>query len=166
MARDKVKRAFIWIRNYLRIIDKTTLPGEILDEIRPSIDTLGWDRLQEPIFETVTVTAGASTEVQLSIVPEDEARYYMALSAFHTSATAKDIHIAFRDRAGNSVGLNRSLGLPANQVLALERPFLVPAGARVAMVSRTAVGVGEDLTITGMSYTLDIGEYVPASPQG
>ncbi len=166
MARDKIKRAFIWMRNAMRIIEKTTLPGEISGEIRPIIDVFGWDRLQEPVFETATVTGGAATEVQLSVVPENEARLYLSADFFHTSVTAKDIRIVFRDRGGQGVSLSRTLGFPANFFGNLERPILVPAGSRLAAVSRTAIGALEDLTIAGMSYTLPIGEYVPFTPYG
>ena len=90
MAIDKIKRAFIWMRVALRITDKTTLPGDVLGEIRPILDTFGWDR-RSP--ESSGPGDGPQTEnnqsnlagdvVTLSAVPEGVMRYVLYASASH-----------------------------------------------------------------------------------
>jgi len=87
MASDKVKRAVIWLRTAFRITDKTTLPGEILGEIRPSVDVFGWDRLNRESSgpgvgpQSVNALGGlAVSRVNLPAVPEGTMRYVIGAS--------------------------------------------------------------------------------------
>jgi len=161
MARDKVKRAFVWIRKTLRIIDRTTLPAEILGEIRPTLDTFGWDRLASTEFATAS-SPGATTLVQLAAVPEDEAHLFVAAHVTHDDPVgSKDITLMLEDLGGNRTALTTTVGPNASFFIALLRPILVAPGARLIGVSRNAIAGGSNFVIAGLFARLDVGEYIP-----
>lgn len=84
MPTDKIKRSFVWLRKTLGIIDKTTLPGEVLGEVRPVMDLFGWDRLGEvSIFES-PFTVAPGTAVTSTEVPEDVVRLVLFAAVRHT----------------------------------------------------------------------------------
>jgi len=164
MAIDRIKRAFTWMRNSLRVIDKTTLPGEIDGVIRPRLDVYGWERLQTVTHQSVQ-TVGTVTETPLPTVPEGECRLYFAVDLQHSDAAAKAIVIAFA--TGNlRTTLLRQINIAQNETLALERPVLVPPGSFLVGISRQAVPTPQLFIIRGEFITLDIGEYVFGSPYG
>lgn len=171
MPQDKVKRAFIWLRNTLRITEKTTLPGSVLGEIRSTIDTFGWDRLNSQssgegsgpqsinIFGTTTLAAMAPT-------PQGVMRYIIAaswktndvafvgflrcelLSAGTAVAVAVQEPFAF-----DADGLNVTVGL--------NRHLLLQPGDLLRSVSSVATGVGTRNEFQARFVDIDFGEYIP-----
>ena len=161
MAIDKIKRSLFWLRQTLRITEKTTLPGEILGEIRPTLDSFGWERLSVPVPITAT-SAGATTLVELPLVPDDEAHYFIAAHITHDDPVgSKDYSLMLVDVRGNRFALTRTIGQSQNFFLELGRPILVPPGGRLAGVSRNAIAGGSNFVIGGLFARLDIGEYLP-----
>lgn len=84
MASDKIKRNFVWLRKVLEIIEKTTLPGVILGDVRPTIDTFGWDRLSEDPTFANTFDPAPAIEVDSATVPENVVRLYLHAAVRHT----------------------------------------------------------------------------------
>jgi len=169
MAIDKVKRAFIWIRNSLRIIDRTTLPGEILGEIRPTLDTYGWDRLRPgPAGEGAGPTAEnaqgvlATDSVLLSAVPAGIMRYVIFLSGSHDDPVAGGLELSFQLRTGTiDVGIAPSRVTAANPVrMGLDRHLLLEPGQVLLMRSVPAPAVGERLFLRMRFVDIDFGEYI------
>ena len=167
MAIDKVKRAFIWIRNALRIIDKTTLPGEILGEIRPTLDTFGWERLPEAQTTTFTGSAAADNVIT-SVVPQDVVRVILAASMQSTDATqALTEWIEIRSVLGGSldIGISRPVlvGIGDNGTrVPLERIIYMNPGDRLVGRSSPAPAVATALQIRWLFIDLPVGEYIPA----
>jgi len=84
LAIDKIKRNFVWLRKVLGIIDKTTLPGEILGEVRPTLDTFGWDQLQQPSAFGSTFAVAPATSTAAAVTPEGFLRVYFHAAVRHT----------------------------------------------------------------------------------
>jgi len=82
---DKIKRSFVWLRKTLGIIDKTTLPGAVLGDVRPVMDLFGWDRLsdQAAIFES-PFTGAPGTAVTSTITPLGVVRVVLFAAVRHT----------------------------------------------------------------------------------
>jgi len=169
MARDKVKRAFVWMRNSLRIIDRTTLPGEILGEVRPTIDTFGWDRLApgsagEGAGPTAENAQGglASNSVLLSVVPANVMRYVIFLSGSHDDPVAGGLELSFQLRtAGIDIGIAPSRVTAANPVrMGLERNIVLIPGQQLLLRSVPTPAVGERLFLRMRFVDIDFGEYI------
>ncbi len=165
MAMDKIKRSFLWLRRSLEIIDKTTLPAEILGEVRPTLDLFGWDL---PVYEFIsTVAAGVATTTRLAPVPEGETHLFCACDISHNDPVgSKDMSIQLENVGGSQVALTQTVGLNANFFVALRRPYLVTAGSNLMGVSRNAIALGSQFTIRAMFIRLTPGEYLPGTPFG
>lgn len=165
MARDKVKRAFIWIRSALRIIDRTTLPGEILGEIRPTLDTFGWDRLAEATFETATGGVGASN-VQFTTVPAGFVHLYLQASARITVAGPFNVWVGMRGPAVGPIGTVACAPLAAailgQKAAPIQRPVIVPEGFSLEARSEAAIVAGS-VILEAFRIVLPVGEYIPPS---
>ena len=170
MARDKVKRAFIWLRNTLRIIDRTTLPGEILGEIRPTLDTFGWDRLSpaaagEGVGPTDLNAQGTLNAdiVTLAAVPQGVMRYVFRASCSHNDPVAGGLALSIQVRNGSiDIGLNPSQAVEANPIRhGMDRSFLLAPGEQLICRSVPAPGLTERLFIRYRFVDLDFGEYIP-----
>ncbi|MEE8489994.1 MAG: hypothetical protein V3S43_06630 [Acidimicrobiia bacterium] len=162
MARDKVKRAFTWIRKTLRIIDRTTLPGEILGEIRPTLDTFGWERLPEA---TVLTSQAANPGVAVaSATPDiDTLRLVLHASLEHGDTGVSQTASLLKRRNPGAL----DVGLP------VDRPVII-VGEFMSMIGTTFL-VNNDFIIAEMltipaagSMTLRLwvidlpfGEYIP-----
>lgn len=166
MARDKVKRAFVWMRKSLRIIDKTTLPGEIVGEIRPIIDLFGWERLNESTARITTSGANVNT-ITSTAVPADVLRLILEASV-ETSNTALAFTVwmdHLDDETNVNVGVMRPLDIPISGVSirsAITRPVFMRPGDQLSGRCTPATGVGETLTLRERFVDLSIGEYIPA----
>jgi len=172
MAEDKIKRAFVWLRQSLRIVDRTTLPGTILGEVRPTLDTFGWDRLS-PSPSGVgngprslnSNGALASATAAMVAVPDGVMRYIInasiqtddpALVAFMRFEVVKDgIAIAAQEPFFiNANGANVRIGL--------NRHLLLEPGDVLQAVSSVAPAAGQRNSIRARFVEIDFGEYVPA----
>ena len=131
------------------------------------LDTsVGWSSCITPEFITAT-SAGSTSLVQLAVVPTGEIHWYIACSITHDDAAgSKDMYIVHEDASAKRVGLTTQIGITTDFNIALLRPVMVPAGERLAGVSRTAVAAGSDFVISGQFLRLSLGEYVPGSPYG
>jgi len=164
MARDKVKRAFIWLRDSLRVIDKTTLPGEILGEIRPTIDTFGWERLGGPLQEESSTAGLGSNGVILSAVPEGIMRYVVFASCSHNDTVSTlNMSLQVRHPTGpTDFGISPGVVIDAQPVrLGLDRRILLAPGQQLAAFSRPAPGGAFALTVRMLFIDIPVGEYIP-----
>lgn len=172
MAEDKLKRSFIWLRQALRIIDKTTLPGTIVGEVRPTIDIFGWDRLNPESSgpgngpESLNNNGAlANTTASMVAVPAGVMRYIInascqtddaALIAFMRMEVVKDgIAIAAQEPFFlNANGANVRIGL--------NRHLLLETGDVLQCVSSVAPAAGQRNSIRARFVDIDFGEYIPA----
>lgn len=165
MASDKIKRSFVWLRRTLEIIAKTTLPGEILGEVRPILDTFGWDRLQEEQFSQATAAAPARA-VASDTPPVGTLRFVLGASLEHTDTgvTATGWLLKRRNPGATDVGLptDRS-AIVVGEFLSMQgTTFLVNNDFIIAEVF--AVPVAGQLSLRLRFIDLPFGEYIPSSP--
>lgn len=163
MARDKVKRAFIWIRSALRIIDRTTLPGEILGEIRPILDTFGWDRLREATELGTTFTAAPGVSTTGAVTPDDVLRVYVAGAVRHTDVGVNHflwIEKVLRDTSQVIELTPPTLAVPVDVPQCLTRWIVVEPGARLRGVTDLALVAGA-IALNLNFIDLPFGEYIP-----
>ena len=171
MPIDKVKRAFTWLRKSLRIIDKTTLPGEILGEVRPTLDVFGWDLIAEnPPEQVNNSSAGATLFTRLPPVPEGEVHLFLTCDAEHTDPVGSHIlRIDYRDETALAestiVSVATGTALFDDRVI-IRRPILVTPGARLVVISSDSIPIGSVLNIRGHFVRLNLGEYFAGSPYG
>lgn len=169
MPTDKIKRVITWIRKTLDITEKTSVPGTIDGTIIPVLAALGWERCEEIEFITAT-SAGATNLVELANVPEGEMHYFLTCHVGHDDpATSKAIRIAMRIASNviaSGVTIKTTETIFSLGFLGMDRPILVPPGARLIGSSRTNIAIGSDFTIAGHFLRLPIGEYVTGSPYG
>ncbi|MEE9263822.1 MAG: hypothetical protein V3V11_05150 [Vicinamibacteria bacterium] len=166
MARDKVKRAFVWIRKSLRIIDRTTLPGEILGEIRPTLDTFGWERFNEP--ESSSVSSANVNFIVGPAVPEGFLRYVLAASVETNAAILNETIWIDWSAGGVVTGLIQPFlapprDLPGGEVrVGLERPIVMREGDTLRGRCNPTMAGGERVFINQRFVDIEIGEYIPA----
>jgi len=166
MALDKIKRQFIWLRQVLELIDKTTLPGEVLGEVRVGMELFGWDRLTEATMVN-NVGGAATNNVVSAIVPTGILRVVLEAQVVNSDPLiAVDLWISHRGLIGGTtnvavgevttqaIGFN---GVPASS----SRIVYMQPGERIIGNSRPAPGVGEELTLTFRHIDLPVGEYIP-----
>lgn len=165
MALDKIKRSFVWLRNSLRIIDRTTLPGQILGEVRPSIDVFGWERLDGDVQEENAQGLVQQNIVVLPIVPEGIMRYVIYASMSHNVpgniTLSMQVRLAF---AALDIGVQGSLkNVPASPFrTSLDRNIVLQPGEQLICRSVPTPGVAETLFIRYKFIDIDVGEYIPA----
>lgn len=167
MARDKVKRAFVWLRKALRITDKTTLPGHVLGEIRPSLDVFGWERLEGPGTVETAQGALATDVVVLTAVPDGVARFVIYASCSH-SDTVNGLILSMQVRTvvGTDIGVeaweyvNPCTAQPV--LFPLKRNILLQPGEQLICRSRVPPAAGTRLFIEYKFVDLTPGEYLPA----
>jgi len=164
MARDKVKRAFTWLRTSLRIIDRTTLPGEILGEIRPILDTFGWDRLHEASSFASPFTAAPGNIVTGPVTPDDVIRVYLTAAVRHTDTGVSKFLWIEKSLPGNLtfVGVTPpTLAIPPQVPQALGRVIVLEPAARLR--GRTDVNLVAGAIALDLNFIdLPFGEYIPA----
>ncbi len=171
MARDKVKRAFVWIRKTLRIIDRTTLPGEVLGEIRTTLDAFGWDRLSPasagegagPVNETAQSPLNGNT-ASLTAVPVGVMRYII-----HASASTNDplgtglinLQVRTGDPGAPEIGIDKATVAIVQPMLhGLERSLLLAPGEQLLAVMVPGADVVSRVFIRAKFVDIDLGEYI------
>jgi len=171
MAIDKVKRSLIWLRQTLRITEKTTLPGEVLGAIRPVVDTFGWERLNsqssgEGIGPQSINIFGSTTLAAMAPTPEGVMRYIIAASwktndpAFIGSLRCELLS------AGTSVAVavQEPFDFPIaqpNVTVGLNRHLLLEPGDFLRSVSSVATAVATRNEFQARFVDIDFGEYIP-----
>lgn len=165
MATDRIKRAITWIRKTLEITEKTTLPAEILGEIRPTLDAFGWEKYGDAVNANFSIVNSAL--ISSSVVPENTFRLITEASIHANSALAFTfwIELVHSTPTALRIGLTRPFLMPAasaNVPVALERPILLGPGDSLRGNSLPTTGVGEILVLRTRSIDLTIGEYMPA----
>lgn len=162
MARDKIKRSFIWLRNSLELIDRTTLPGEILGEVRPTLDTFGWDRLKQNEFSTQFASAPANG-VAGPVTPEGVVRLILTASVRHTDTGV--VHFMWIEKLESVITeithvTDPTVEKPVNVPESLKRWIWVPPGARLrarVLTNLVAGSVAFNFTFIDLPF----GEYIP-----
>jgi len=163
---DKIKRAITWIRKSLEITEKTTQPGTISGEIVPTIELAGWDLNR--VLEHRNFAGGPGATATITpVVPAGEAHLYVALCGFHTDALANhNVSLVYLSELNEFVQITDSSLMDDEGIIAIDRPFLVPAGATLRVIADRAVGASE-IHIKGQFYRFTTaGEYFPGSPWG
>jgi len=162
---DKIKRAFLWLRKAMQITEKTTLPGKILDEIRPTIDLFGWEQLAGlvgvgPRF-SIASGAAASDAVLLPVTPEGVMRYVIHASCSHPDPI--DLIMSIQIRAfGSDTGIAQSIVAmaAAPQRFGLAHPVLLRPGELLLARSSPAPAVGLQLSLRMIFVDIEPGEYI------
>lgn len=169
MAIDRIKRAFVWLRNTFSVIDKTTLPGEISGTIGPVVDVFGWSRLERGGPVSVNAQgADATNFVQLVAVPDGIQRLVLRAS-IETNDAASTMTLSMQIR---SAGIDISVSPPGRVEpgvvpgstpirFGLERNILLLPGEQLIGVSNPAPAVGSALIIRYNFVDIDVGEYIP-----
>ena len=166
MAIDKIKRSFIWLRQALDIIDKTTLPGDILGEVRPTIDTFGWERLAGRTEFAAVAVAAPGIIVNGPVTPDGVLRLYLNASVKHTDTGVTHfiwIDLDMRGASAELVGVtNPNVAVPSNVDQSADRWLLVAPTHRLRARADVATVAGA-LTMSMNFVDLPIGEYVQSS---
>jgi len=169
---DKIKRAITWIRKSLEITEKTTNPGTVSGEIIPTIDALGWEKLQE-LTDADTIGATNVTAVDSLAVPEGVLRYVLFASVEHAELAGTDLTCWMELNATVPSQTNFPCSIIRPQLLlgtaALENirlgivtPFILRPGERLRGRASPSTGVGVQLRIRLVWIDLPIGEYIAA----
>jgi len=162
VALDKIKRNLVWLRRALGIIDKTTLPGQILGEVRPTIDTFGWERLPEEQFLTTTAPAPA-VAIASAPTPDITLRLVYGASLEHTDTAVS--HTAWFIKRRNPGALD--VGVPSDRTAIVVGEFMSMIGTTFLVAGDffiaeiTGTPVAGQLTLRLNVVDVDIGEYVP-----
>lgn len=161
MARDKIKRSFLWLRKTLDIIDKTTLPGEILGEVRPTLDMFGWERLPE---EQIIFVAGTAVSIKVSTSPPAGTVRLVLHCSLAPTGTGVGLTAILRKR--NPAG-TASVGLPTDRDAIEDDEVASMIGHTFLTEGEVIVGeyvnppVGGVSTLTLSVIDLPVGEYIP-----
>ncbi len=162
MAIDKIKRSFIWLRQVLGIIDKTTLPGDVLGEVRVGMDLFGWDKLAGPLEFDNSGIAAPGIIVNGPITPDDVLRVYFHASVTHTDTGVN--HFIWIDRltpSGDNIGVtNPNVAVPSTVDQASVHWIWVQPGARLRGRADVALVAGA-LVLDLQFIDLPFGEYIP-----
>jgi len=166
---DKIKRSLIWLRKTFRIIEETTLPGQILGEIRPTVDAMGWERRLEEVVNNSSGAAAANIAFGPE-TPGDVLRLVTAASVEHNDATqAIDLSIWQRTISPlfgtTDVALIDAVTIPigrggAINGAALLRPIVLKPGDRLIGRSFPAPAGAAILRIKMFFIDVELGEYV------
>lgn len=162
MAQDKIKRSFVWLRKTLGIIDKTTLPGEILGEVRPILDTFGWDRLSEEVVLSVNALFPA-VAVASATPPVGTLRLILHASLEHGDAGVN--HIAWilkrRNPGGIDVGLSTDRAdIDAGEFISITRATFLRNNEFI-IAEMLGVPIAGNMSLRTFHIDLDPGEYLP-----
>jgi len=162
---NKIKKAITWIRKSLEITEKTTLPGSILNDIRPSLDVLGWDRYSTGMRSSTN--GGANTDTrQAGVVPADTMRLYLGISGETDDPANAFTHWleAIEPEDSDPVALTQPVLLPVSAVVirvgGLPKPLLMPPGGVVQARCSPATTLGIVLRINTMFVDIPLGEYM------
>lgn len=162
MATDKIKRNFVWLRKVLGIIDKTTLPGEVLGDVRPTMDLFGWDRLADVPEFASPFTAAPGTITTGPVTPEGFLRCYKHVAVRHTDTGVSHFLWIEKGLPGAVfVGLTApNIEVPPLVPQAAPKWILVEPGAFLR--GRTDIALVAGAIAMDMSFfDLPIGEYIP-----
>jgi len=159
---DKIKRNFLWLRRTLGIIDKTTLPGEVVGQVRPTIDMFGWERLPEEQF-LATTAAAPGKAVASAATPDNTLRIVYAASLEHTDAAVS--HTAWLIKRRNPGGID--VGLPSDRQQIVVGEFMSMIGTTFLVAGDFIIAEVVDALVLGqlslrlVVVDVDLGEYVP-----
>jgi len=162
MAIDKIKRSFVWLRQVLGIIDKTTLPGDVLGEVRVGMDLFGWDRLTVTEHDTSGAAAPAST-VSGPVTPQGILRLVLHASVVHTDTGVN--HFLWIDRVqptgGAIVGITSpNVAVPVNVDVGMQNWAYLEPGTVMRGRADIALVAGA-LVLDILFIDLPFGEYIP-----
>jgi len=170
MGIDKIKRSFIWMRNALRVIDKTTLPGEIEGTVKPTVDLFGWERFAPALVgqgpQLVTATGADATDVVVTTpVPSGVLHYVMFASCSHDDPAGLLLTMQVRT-LGADIGVAEGDGNVAVNAspfrLSLKRPIILTPGDSLICRSVPAPAALTSLFVRYKFVALEFGEYIPA----
>ena len=160
MPVDKIKRNFVWLRKILRITEKTTLPGEVLGDVRVGMDLFGWEVLAEQSTIVTSGTTGATT-VNGTLAPEGFLRLVLHADVEHNDGAGP--HVCWMTKRTQAtvttVGVVSPLSLDDAETNVLPNRLILAAGDR--LVARAAtMGAGAILRLTLNFIDLPVGEYI------
>jgi len=165
LATDKIKRNFIWLRKVLELIDQTTLPGQVIGDVSPTMDLFGWDRIREAVVENALGAGGANIALA-AVVPEDRIQVVFEASVRSSdAANAQDLWVAHRSISRTSIDVavsptfRQDVGFNGSHA-STGRIILLSPGERLIGRSNPAPAGGNDLTLSLRSLNLPFGEYI------
>jgi len=160
---DKIRRAIIWMRKTLDITQKTTQPGSISGEIRPTLDVFGWDRYKD--IESVSFSGTNVTTASMGAIGNDVMRLIINGQVDSTNnVLALFLNFRLTSFGGQTVALQEPFLVPIGSGgldVGMLRPVLLGPGDNFSVSSRPATGIGELLVGRIRFIDLPIGEYIP-----
>lgn len=162
---DKIKRSFVWLRKTLGIIDKTTLPGEVLGDVRPVIDLFGWDRLGEASVVSANSVVAPGATVNGDVTPDGVLRLVLHANVQHTDTNVD--HFLWIDKLAQAAGgfivgvTSPNVAVPVLVDQSTSGWFVLAPGDRIRGNADVALVAGA-LTLNTNFIDLPLGEYIPS----
>jgi len=156
-----INRGLMWLRKVLQVTEETESPSVLSEIVQPSMDVFGWDRLENPEFDTSGVAA-PTIVVNGPITPEGVIRLVLHASVVHTDSTLS--HFLWIDKqrevTTELVGVSNPINeVPADVDIGLDRWVWVEPGSRLR--GRAAVALGNGALVLDITFVdLPIGEYI------
>ena len=148
---------------------QASFPHSILHDIRPVIDYYGWNRFKD--IRVASNTSGANLSDldwlvdAVAAVPAETIRLVTNLSGSHSDGAATHA-IQLSVEHGFTANLRIAISLPFTTVgaqqVCIQRPLILWPDSLVHLSSTDLVGVGNDLTISGLFIDLPLGEVLRA----
>ncbi len=159
--RNRINRAFSWLKKTLEITDVATVPQAIRENVRPVVDLFGWERLDE--VEISSTNAAAPAVVAASGTP-GPGILRLILSASISHSDTGVTHQCSLNKRTNPANFN--VGIPTDREAVdvgefcsmIGRTFLRENDFLIAnVISAPAVG---NLSLRFYFVDLEIGEYM------
>ncbi len=164
--RGGINRPLSWIKKSLQVTEVTEVPDRILPDVRPVLDALGWERLQESVCLTLSNAAPANSIFTNPVTDQSMVRYFLKVSGNHFD-TGVTHTVWLEKRCLDPVRGASDIGLP------LDRRQIV-VGEAASMIGHTFVVPGQSLVFRSFAalavgtiqihlefIDIPLGEYIP-----
>ncbi len=157
----RIERAIRWMAKVLTANrDALPFPTGITDQVNPTIDVFGSQRMGEVVFRQTNGALGG-IEVFDAEVPDDTVRQYLSMDYFHDDVVNHEVtagRIIRTPTATPFAAVRDSVSIPADVFLAVRN---VTVGPRSFIAARSvAMGVGARLAIRCVFIDAPLGEYM------
>ena len=161
----QIRRPLFWLQKALDVFgQKTSLPSEVNEEIVPSLDSFGWERLGEA--EQVS-RSGAAPAQHTSFINGNNVTLVLHASVHHTdtgvthnpmiSVRKSDVTSGF----GVGVGVDRAANVVDERASLIRPVVLMPGDILFGRLSTATVAGAVQLTMWNIDLGAAAGEYVP-----
>ncbi len=157
----RIERAIRWIAKTLTANrDALPFPAGVTDQINPTIDVFGSQRMAEVQFRQTNGALGG-IEVFDEEVPDETVRQYLSMDYFHDDVVNQVLtagRIIRTPTATPFAGIRDSVSIPANTLLGVRS---VTVGPRSFIAARSvAMGGGARIGIRCVFIDTPVGEYL------